>query len=152
MTSTPSGARSPVEMSSCWTVAILPSSDVGQRLVVGRRLDVRAARDLDLAGLVLGRRREDVHVVDVGLELRGGRSSGGSPYSRGSLMRPCSSDTAAIAGEHRYTESFAVPERPGKLRLNVRSELASDGGAWPMPTHGPHTGSSIRTPPSTNCR
>ena len=71
---------------------------------------------------------------------------------RGSVISPLSIDTAATAGEHRYTESSGVPLRPGKLRLKVRSELASDGGAWPMPTHGPHTGSSIRTPPSTSWR
>ena len=65
---------------------------------------------------------------------------------------PVSSETAATAGEHRKTESSGVPERPGKLRLNVRSEFASDGGAWPIPTQGPQTGSSIRTPPSTSCR
>ncbi len=59
-----------------------------------------------------------------------------------------SSDTAATAGEQRYTESSGVPERPGKLRFMVRSEFALEGGAWPIPTHGPHTGSSIRTPPS----
>ena len=80
-----------------------------------------------------------------------GNSSGGSPYSRGSSIFPLSSDTAATAGEHRNTLSSGVPERPAKLRLNVRSELASEGGAWPMPTHGPHTGSSIRTPPSDSC-
>jgi hypothetical protein len=45
-----------------------------------------------------------------------------------------------------------VPERPGKFRLKVRSELALDGGAWPMPTQGPQTGSSMRTPPSTSWR
>ena len=45
-----------------------------------------------------------------------------------------------------------MPDRPGKFRLNVRSEFESDGGAWPMPTHGPHTGSSIRTPPSESWR
>ena len=65
---------------------------------------------------------------------------------------PCSIETAATAGEHRKTESSAVPERPGKLRLKVRSELAFEGGAMPMPTHGPHTGSSIRTPPCTSWR
>src|SRR3954464_15615927 len=66
-------------------------------------------------------------------------------------MLPLSSDTAATAGEHRYTQSLGVPERPRKLRLKVRSELAPDGGACPMPTHGPHTGSSIRTPPARSC-
>src|ERR687889_1416582 len=78
--------------------------------------------------------------------------SGASPYSRGSEILPLSIDTAATAGEQRYTQSSGVPERPGKLRLNVRSEFASDGGAWPIPTHGPHTGSSMRTPPSTSWR
>ena len=79
-------------------------------------------------------------------------TSGESPYSRGSSMRPVSMDTAATAGEHRNTESSAVPDRPWKLRLNVRSEWALDGGAMPIPTHGPHTGSSMRTPPSTSWR
>src|SRR3954447_15095016 len=78
--------------------------------------------------------------------------SGASPYSRGSAILPASIDTAATAGEHRYTESSGVPERPGKLRLKVRSELASDGGACPIPTQGPHTGSSILTPPSESWR
>ncbi len=81
-----------------------------------------------------------------------GSSSGGSPYSRGSSILPLSRETAATAGEQRKTESSGVPERPGKLRLNVRSELASEGGAWPMPTQGPHTGSSILTPPSESWR
>ena len=56
-------------MLSGWTVATRALSGVLQRLVLGRRLDVRPARDLDRLGLVLGRRREDVAVVDVRLQL-----------------------------------------------------------------------------------
>ena len=56
-------------MSSGWTVAIRALSSSSSGAVLGRRLDVRAARDLDPLGLVLGGRREDVHVVHVGLEL-----------------------------------------------------------------------------------
>lgn len=39
-----------------------------------------------------------------------------------------------------------MPLRPGKFRLNVRTETLPVGGAWPMPTHGPQAGSSIRAP------
>ena len=45
--------------------------------------------------------------------------------------------------------SVIVPERPGKLRLKVLTLTESEGGAWPIPTHGPHTGSSIRAPART---
>src|SRR3954449_8011062 len=72
-----------------------------------------------------------------GLSSGGSSMSGGSPYSRGSVIFPSSIETAATAGEHRYTQSSAVPLRPGKLRFIVRSELAPEGGAWPIPTHGP---------------
>ncbi len=65
---------------------------------------------------------------------------------RGSLITPVSALAAAVDGEQRYTASSIVPLRPGKLRLNVRSEGCALTGAWPMPTHGPHTGSSIRAP------
>src|SRR3954464_12411756 len=79
MTSTPSGARSPVEMSSGCTVAPRAEIDsgrgcarrdrLGHRRVLGRRLDVRPPRDLDIGSLFLRRRLEDVHVVDVRLEV-----------------------------------------------------------------------------------
>ena len=55
-------------------------------------------------------------------------------------------EAAATAGEHRKTWSSAVPLRPGKFRLNVRSEFEPEGGACPIPTQGPQAGSSIRTP------
>src|SRR4029450_2371911 len=44
------------------------------------------------------------------------------------------------------TWSLTVPERPGKLRLKVRTLTRSVGGACPIPTHGPQAGSRMRTP------
>ena len=61
-------------------------------------------------------------------------------------MRPVRAAAAAVDGEHRYTWSSAVPLRPGKLRLNVRSDGLPLTGAWPIPMHGPQIGSSIRAP------
>ena len=74
-----------------------------------------------------------------------GRSSGAS-VARGSVITPVRALAAAVAGEHRYTRSSTVPLRPGKFRLKVRSDGRAATGACPMPTHGPHTGSSIRAP------
>src|SRR5919205_561175 len=137
MTSTPSGARSPVEMLSGCTVAIralrLSSSGrcSGGVLMFGPRgISIRSASSSSAGAKMCTS-------STYGLSSGGGRMSGASPYSRGSAIVPPSSETAATAGEHRYTLSFAVPERPGKLRLKVRSEFASLGGAWPIPTHGP---------------
>src|SRR5438093_11946362 len=42
--------------------------------------------------------------------------------------------------------SSAVPLRPSKLRLNVRTDGPFVGGANPIPMHGPHATSSSRTP------
>jgi len=67
-------------------------------------------------------------------------------------MTPFSIDTAAIAGEQSRPGRRFVPLRPGKFRLKVRSEFAPDGGAWPIPTHGPQAGSSIATQPSAGRR
>ena len=33
--------------------------------------------------------------------------------------------------------------------MKVLTLTESEGGAWPIPTHGPHTGSSIRAPART---
>lgn len=43
--------------------------------------------------------------------------------SRGSVMTPFSAEAVAVSGEQSHTASSWVPERPGKLRGNVRSEL-----------------------------
>jgi hypothetical protein len=80
-----------------------------------------------------------------------GRSGAGSA-DRGSVIAPVRALAAAVAGEQRYTASSAVPLRPGKLRLKVRSDGRAVTGACPMPTHGPHTGSSIRAPASARSR
>src|ERR1700749_830461 len=48
--------------------------------------------------------------------------SGGGPSVRGPAISPLSAVAAAVAGEHRYTASPSVPLRPGKLRLNVRTD------------------------------
>ena len=53
--------------------------------------------------------------------------------SRGSVITPVSAEATAVSGEHRWTMSSRVPERPGKLRGVVRSEITSVAGAWPMP-------------------
>ena len=70
----------------------------------------------------------------------------GRSVPRGSVITPVRALAAAVDGEQRYTASSWVPLRPGKLRLNVRSDGCAFTGACPMPTHGPHTGSSIRAP------
>ena len=84
-------------------------------------------------------------VVDLVSGRTAGRSSGAGRV-RGSVITPFSALAPAVDGEQRYTASPAVPLRPGKFRLNVRSDGRSFSGACPMPTHGPHTGSSIRAP------
>ena len=76
-------------------------------------------------------------------------SSGYSPSSRGSVMTPLRAVATAVVGLVRYTRSVIVPERPGKLRLKVLTLTESEGGACPIPTHGPHTGSSMRAPART---
>src|SRR6188768_916664 len=67
-------------------------------------------------------------------------------------MTPLSAVATAVAGLHKYTWSLGVPLRPGKLRLKVRTDTAPEGGAWPMPTHGPQAGSSMRAPARTRSR
>ena len=58
-----------------------------------------------------------------------------SAHCRGSVIAPVSADAAAVSGEHSQTLSSLVPERPGKLRGMVRSELCSVAGACPIPMH-----------------
>ena len=65
------------------------------------------------------------------------------------MISPRSAVAAAVVGLVRYTWSVIVPERPGKLRLKVLTLTDSEGGACPIPTHGPHTGSSILAPATT---
>ncbi len=44
-------------------------------------------------------------------------------------MAPVSALAAAVDGEHSHTLSATVPLRPGKLRLNVRSDGSPAVGA-----------------------
>src|SRR5918998_3697596 len=148
MTSTPSGARSPVETSSSTTMVTVHSKESGSSGTSG-------------GGFMFGPRKismPDASSGDAGARIW--RSStagfagasgrfGYSPSSRASVMAPRRAVATAVVGLVRYTWSVMVPERPGKLRLKVLTLTASDGGAWPIPTHGPHTGSSIRAPART---
>src|SRR5438132_3925394 len=76
----------------------------------------------------------------------GSWKAGNFPRSLGSAIFPSSAVAAAVSGLHRYTRSSAVPLRPSKLRLNVRTEAPWVGGENPMPIHGPQATSSSRTP------
>ena len=119
---------------------------VRKRLLLGRRLDVRPARDLDRAppprpgrarGCGSARPRDGPRAARAARRRRApaGRRSRRSASTR--RRRPAS---RGRPGRRRCRCG------PGKLRLKVRSELEPDGGAWPMPTHGPQAGSSMRTP------
>ena len=56
--------------------------------------------------------------------------SSSSASTRGSVISPRSALAAAVSGEHSQTLSSAPPpERPGKLRGKVRSELVPGAGA-----------------------
>ena len=79
----------------------------------------------------------------------GGSISGGSiSRSRGSVMTPFSAVAPATSGS-QVDVVIDRAERPWKFRLNVRTEGWPEGGACPMPTHGPHAGSSRRAPAAT---
>jgi hypothetical protein len=65
-------------------------------------------------------------------------------------MRPVSAEAAAVSGEHRYTRSSRVPERPGKLRGTVRTETAPLAGACPTPMHPRHPAWLSRAPAATS--
>ena len=141
---TPSGAMSPVETSSPTTMSTSPSTDSGS------------------AGGGAGATRFGPRSTATGSapSPRGGmmivscpRGSGGGEGARsvattplGSVISPVMALAAAVDGLHRYTRSSAVPLRPGKLRLKVRSDGTPFSGAVPMPTHGPQMGSSILKP------
>src|SRR5919199_1706168 len=128
MTSTPSGARSPVEMLSGCTVAMRALTESSSGVCSGGVL-MFGPRGISILSASSGSAGAKMWTSSMyGLSSGIGKSSGASPYSRGSSILPLSIDTAATAGEHRYTQSSGVPERPGKLRLNVRSEFASLGG------------------------
>src|SRR5256714_12658953 len=66
----------------------------------------------------------------------GSWKAGNFPRSRGSVVFPSSAVAAAGSGLHRYTRSSAVPLRPSKLRLNVRTEAPRVGGGDANPMHG----------------
>src|SRR5262249_22600554 len=76
----------------------------------------------------------------------GAGASAAAPAPRGSVITPVAADTAAVTGEHRYTESSPVPLRPGKLRLNARRLFVPVAGTWPMPAQEPHVGSETFAP------
>ena len=69
-------------------------------------------------------------------------SSGGQRY-------PVTAAAAATAGPARYTEASVVPQRPLKLRLEVRTDTPPLWTAWPIPTQGPQPHSRILAPAST---
>src|SRR3989337_564114 len=94
-----------------------------------------------------GRILEPAGRVGAGLTLSPSLARSGRVI-RGFVIWPVRAETAATSGLARYTLSSGVPERPGKLRLNVRREAASEGGAWPMPIHGPQADSRMRAPDS----
>ena len=64
---------------------------------LGRRLDVRAARDLDARSLILRRGLEDLSVIHRRVR-RGLGQLGYSPSSRGSVMTPRRAVAAAVVG------------------------------------------------------
>ena len=76
----------------------------------------------------------------------GSLKAGILPRSRGSAIVPEIAVAAAVSGLHRYTRSSAVPLRPSKFRLKVRTDGPRVGGAKPIPMQGPHATSSSRTP------
>src|SRR5690625_624426 len=56
-------------------------------------------------------------------------------YVRGSVILPVSAEAAAVSGEHKYTLSSFVPERPGKFLGVVRRLFLPVAGACPIPIH-----------------
>ena len=66
--------------------------------------------------------------------------------SAGSVNTPVKADTAAVSGLTKYTPASAVPERPRKLRLKVRSEIPFEFGDCPIPMQGPQAHSKMRAP------
>ena len=59
---------------------------------------------------------------------------------------PDKAAAAADSGETRYTPAVVVPERPKKLRLDVRTETPFVLGAIELPMQNPHAVSRIRAP------
>src|SRR5205823_9086691 len=74
----------------------------------------------------------------------GSWKAGNFPWSRGSVIFPSSAVAAAVSGLHRYTRSSAVPLRPSKLRLNVRTEAPRVGGGNALPMLVPNGTASWR--------
>ena len=118
----PSGAMSPVEMSSRDDDEHAAVQLVGQRPGHRRWHEVLAPLDDDRAARLRCWRRDQVVIVNRRVGRRGrGATRAGRPV-RGSVITPVSALAAAVDGEQRYTASSTVPLRPGKLRLNVRSD------------------------------
>ena len=61
-------------------------------------------------------------------------------------MRPEIAAMAADSGLMRKTRASAVPERPSKLRFEVRSETEPLAGDCPLPMQKPQEGSTRRAP------
>jgi hypothetical protein len=66
------------------------------------------------------------------------------------VICPVSAAAAAVSGEHRYTESSRVPERPGKFLGTVRRLLRPFAGACPMPMQPMHPDWCNRAPAATS--
>jgi hypothetical protein len=62
------------------------------------------------------------------------------------MISPVIAAAVATSGEARYTESSSIPERPSKLRLNVRTDTESEAGTWPTPMQAPQVASEKFTP------
>ena len=119
---------------------------VRQRLLLGRRLDVRAARDLDRA-----RPRRRAPARGCAVWTTSGRAGG-------RRERSAAAELARVgdhAGEHRGRGDRGRAEvdlivgraaAAGEVAVEGAQRVDPDGGAWPMPTHGPQAGSSMRTP------
>src|SRR5919106_468689 len=135
MTMTPSGDMDPVEMLSGRTISTLPVRDSGRSGGTGGGLMFGPRRTWTFAASSGGGGKMSRESSVTGL---GGWMAGGSiPRSRGSVISPLRAVARAVAGEARYTKSSSVPERPWKFLFMVRTDGWPDGGAWPMPTHGP---------------
>src|SRR5918912_1234067 len=148
ITSTPSGERSPVETSSGRTMATVPVKSSGSSSASGGScmFGPRGTSILSASSSGVGAR---IWASSTAGYIGASGRSGYSPSSRGSVITPYKAVAAAVGGLDRYTLSDWVPLLPGKFLLNVLTLTESEGGAWPIPTHGPHAGSSIRAPART---
>src|ERR687885_796641 len=99
MTSTPSGARSPVEMLSGCTVAMRALTESSSGVCSGGVL-MFGPRGISMRSASSGSAGAKMWTSSMyGFSSGIGSSSGASPYSRGSAIFPLSIDTAATAGD-----------------------------------------------------